>query len=55
MLAGKKLTDFTKMFSPNDVEKNDNMILTYFKDELYQRNWQNKLNWTDKIPIRWKK
>ena len=33
MLAGKKLTDFTKMFSPHDVEKNDNMILTYFKDE----------------------
>ena len=33
MLAGKKLTDFTSMFSPHDFEKNDNIILTYFKDE----------------------
>ena len=33
MLAGKKLTDFTSMFSPNDFKKNDSIILTYFKDE----------------------
>ena len=33
MLAGKKLTDFTNMFSPYDFEKNVNIILTYFKDE----------------------
>ena len=33
MLAGKKQTDFTSMFSPYDFEKNDNIILTYFKDE----------------------
>ena len=32
MLAGKKLTDFTDMFSPYDFEKNGNMILSYFKD-----------------------
>ena len=33
MLAGKKLTDFTSFFSPYDFEKNDNIILSYFKDE----------------------
>ena len=33
MLAGKKLTDFTRMFSPYDFEKNDNITLSYFKDE----------------------
>ena len=33
MLAGKKLTDFTSMFSPYDFKKNDNIILSYFKDE----------------------
>ena len=32
MLAGKKLTDFTSMFSPYDFKKNDNIILSYFKD-----------------------
>ena len=32
MLAGKKLTDFTDMFSPYDFEKNVNIILSYFKD-----------------------
>ena len=30
MLAGKKLTDFTSLFSPYDL--NDNIILSYFKD-----------------------
>ena len=32
MLAGKKLTDFTNMFSPQDFQKNDDIILSYFKD-----------------------
>ena len=32
MLAGKKLTDFTNLFSPYDLKKNDDKILTYFKD-----------------------
>ena len=32
MLAGKKLTDFTIMFSPYDFKKNDDIILSYFKD-----------------------
>ena len=31
ILAGKKLTDFTNMFSPHDFEKNNNIILSYFK------------------------
>ena len=29
MLAGKKLTDFTSMFSPHDFKKNDDIILSY--------------------------
>ena len=32
MLAGKKLTDLTNMFSPHDFKKS-NIILSYFKDE----------------------
>ena len=32
MLSGKTLTDFTNLFSPYDFDKNDNIILSYFKD-----------------------
>ena len=32
-LAGKKWTDFTSMFPPHDFEKNDDIILSYFKDK----------------------
>ena len=33
MLAGKKLTDYTNLFSPYDVKKNESIILSYFKNE----------------------
>ena len=33
MLADKKLTEFTNLFSPNSFKKNDDIILCYFKDE----------------------
>ena len=33
MFPGKKLTDFTSMFSPYDLKKNDGIILSYFRDE----------------------
>ena len=33
MLAGKKLTDCTNLFSPYDLKKKDNIILCYFKNE----------------------
>ena len=33
MLPGKKLTDFTSLFSPHYFKKNDDIILRYFKDE----------------------
>ena len=33
MLARKKLTDYTNLFSPHDLKKNDNIILSYFKNE----------------------
>ena len=32
MLAGKTLTDYTNLFSPYDFDKNDQIILSYFKD-----------------------
>ena len=32
MFAGKKLIDYTNMFSPYDFNKNDCIILSYFKD-----------------------
>ena len=32
MLSGKTLTDFTNLFSAYDFDKNDNIILSYFKD-----------------------
>ena len=30
MLKGKSLTEYTKLFSPNDFKKNDDTILNYF-------------------------
>ena len=30
MLAGRTLTEFTNVFSPNNVKKNDDIILNYF-------------------------
>ena len=32
MLAGKTLIDYTNLFSPYDFNKNDQIILSYFKD-----------------------
>ena len=32
MLANKTFTDFTNLFSPYDFDKNDQIILSYFKD-----------------------
>ena len=33
MLAGKKWTDFTNLFSPHDFKKNNDIVLSYFKNE----------------------
>ena len=33
MLAAKKLTDYTNLFSPYDFKKDNNIILRYFKYE----------------------
>ena len=32
MLKGNNLTDFTNLFSPNDLKKNDGIILNHFKN-----------------------
>ena len=31
MLKGESLLDYTNLFSPNDYEKNDQVILKYFQ------------------------
>ena len=33
MIAGKTLLDYTNLFSPNDLKKNDKIIYKYFKDK----------------------
>ena len=33
MLAGKKLTYYTNLFFPQDFKKNNDIILSYFKNE----------------------
>ena len=32
VLTDKKLTDYANLFSPYDFDKNDSIILSYFKD-----------------------
>ena len=32
ILADKTLIDYTNLFSPHDFDKNDEIILSYFKD-----------------------
>ena len=50
MLSGKELTDFTDLIFPYDFEKNDDVVLSYFIDEW---NWENKLDWSKEIQIKW--
>ena len=38
MLAGKKLTDHTNVFSPHDFKKNDKIILNYFMSNTHKYN-----------------
>ena len=35
ILKGKTLTEFTNLFSPNNFEKNDDIILKYFMNNAY--------------------
>ena len=38
MLPGKKLIDYTNLFSPYDFKKNNNIVLSYFKNEMNECN-----------------
>ena len=38
MLAGKTLTEFTNLFSPNNFKKNDDIILNYFT-KMFKNGW----------------
>ena len=33
MFKGKALTEFTNLFSPHDFKKNDDIIMSFFKDQ----------------------
>ena len=46
MLAGKKLTDFTSMFSPFDFKENDNIILSSKMNKI------NKINLSENTKFR---
>ena len=35
MFKGKTLTEYTNLFSPNNFEKNDDIILKYFMNNAY--------------------
>ena len=35
MFMGKRLIDYTNLFSPNNFKKNDNIILNYFLNKLF--------------------
>ena len=34
MIKGKSFLDYSNLFSPNDYEKNDKIILKYFQYEI---------------------
>ena len=44
MLAGKTLTDYTNLFSSYDFNKNDSIILSYFKDAWNKSKKTNRSN-----------
>ena len=35
MFKGKRLTEYTNLFSPNDFKKNDDTVLKYFMSNTY--------------------
>ena len=52
MLVGKELADYTSLFSPYDFKENDNIILTYFKDEWNSIKTIDRTNLTELTKIR---
>ena len=40
MFTNKTLTDYTNQFSPYDFDKNDQIILSYFKDATDQTKFR---------------
>ena len=38
MLAGKNLTEFTNLFSPNNFKETDNIILYYFMSMVFMKH-----------------
>ena len=38
MLAGKTLTEFTNLFSPNNFKKNDDIVLNYFMSKYVPKS-----------------
>ena len=52
MLAGKNLIDYTNLFSPYDFKKNDDIILSYFKNDRSTYDIF-KFKDSDTIKIKW--
>ena len=46
VLAGKKLTGYTNLLFPYDLKKNDNIILSYFKNSIEATDKTNLTNQT---------
>ena len=38
MLVGRRLLDYTNLFSPNNYKKNEKIIYKYFKDKYGRRS-----------------
>ena len=52
MLAVKNLIDYTNLFSPYDFKKNDDIILSYFKNDRSTYDIF-KFKDSDTIKIKW--
>ena len=46
MLAGKTVIEYTSLFSAKKKKKNDNIILSYFKNEWMQFHWMQR-HWSN--------
>ena len=51
MLAGKKLTDYTNLFSPYDFKKKADIIFTYLINECISINESNSIKAIDKTNL----
>ena len=54
IFAGKTLINFTSLFSLDDFEKNDNVVLSYLKNKYRQFYWSSQYicsEWSKKLKL----